>query len=383
MEPIGTLLASAQRALGEGNLRHAVTVCQAVIEKLVVAQEQIDDSDGVLGGLIEEAFSNLFLLYEYDPDETLRDEVFLWASKKSLSTKLMGTDAAWNLADLAGTIASATHEGAVKKLVVALKQQGANENAWAKNYHAEGAVRVLLSFFFNHKTPEETWQLIEANIKYNGIRTIAVNKCLKDGDLSQAIELANGGIKQANIDKAPGHVVQWYDQLLKIYKQQSDSPNIIRTALWLFMDSFSASIELYHLLRKEMSPAEWQEKRGELLGKFMKHGDYASLAEIYAAEGERDELMRMLGLSNDVDLIKEYESVLLPEHQVTLQNMYFGIVKRELENNAVRGTYRECARILKSMLAKYDRAEVSKFADHLRSQYKIRKALIEEFGIVK
>ena len=54
VRPVSQLIEVAHHHLSEGELETAIMICQAVIEKLVPAFQTIDDSSGILSGLVDE-----------------------------------------------------------------------------------------------------------------------------------------------------------------------------------------------------------------------------------------------------------------------------------------------------------------------------------------
>ncbi len=169
--------------------------------------------------------------------------------------------------------------------------------------------------------------------------------------------------------------------MLDVYIQQDDVQNVISTAELLFFEPHS-DLASYRILRKYIPEDQWAIKSTEYRRKLEKYYDYGALAEVLNEENMPEELLRILTVSNNVTLVQKYEPHIPQQFKSQLQKIYFSLITSSLALKADRASYRFNARLLKSMLGKYDDAAIIEFANGLRDQYKQRKALIDELVVI-
>jgi hypothetical protein len=252
-----------------------------------------------------------------------------------------------------------------------------DDNQSGDSYRAQQAAGILLTFHEHHKSPEETEAFIRENIKFTSIRKIAVEQYIEKQNYDPAIVLCREGIIIAEQQNYPGLVNQWYEKLLEIYEACQDKKGIVECADHLFLQSH-LNLRYYSILKKELSPDEWKKKQPYFLEKLQQHRKWYDLALIYSEENRKQELMNTLRMSQHASLIKEFQKHLMPEFKDSLQQLYFEIVLRLLEQYADRNHYREAAVILKGMKSDFDVAHIQLFAIELSEKYRQRPALLDE-----
>lgn len=381
MEPIQKLLGLACRSMHDDKPEIALMICQAIIEKMAPALNTVDDSNGILSDTIREAFEILHILPLHEIPESIRSQLVTYAIKSATHKNYQGWDYSWDFADLASSVATEKEERDFVKMLTTLKKMHTGDE-WITQYAGENAARILMIYLMNNKPVSEVEEFIEQNLKYPSIRKTAVNARLKENNFEEAVALVRGGIQQAETKKMPGVVVEWQKDLLRIYQAQGNKPATIQTAEALFLQSRS-DLAYYRILKAEMTPEVWSEAQPRFLKKMDKERAFHSLCTIYADEGRLSDLMSVLKKARKLDLLHDYEDMLLSGFRDQLQDLYFLLIKEMLETHTDRNWYRESARQLKHMLKTYDRDLILKFTDQLRQKYRQRKALQDELKIIK
>lgn len=380
VKPIESLVESASQCMMQNDFQTGVNIYLATLEKLIPALEIIDDSDGILSSIIDNTFLGLSLIKEHHPPKSILSSLTKYAVKKSMSPAMQGMDHGWQFAELAAEVASADDEALIKKMITTLKKEGKG-NDFIERYSGERAANVLVHFFFNNKSEEEVMEFVDQNLKYVSIRKIAINYAIRNNNLDKALALIEDGIKDANNEKHQGTVNELRKISLTLYLQKSDIKNIVSTAEQLFLESYG-DLNSYRILKKYLPEAEWLIRSKAYKKKLEKHHEYQSLAEILKEENNFKELLRILTVSNNIGLIREYDAFIPQVLRPQLQKIYFSLIDASLEARADRSNYRYNARLIKKMLGKFDDVVTIGFANLLRERYKARKALLEELAAI-
>ncbi len=374
--PVSQLVDTASRSLLNEDLKGAITICQAVIERLVPAFQTIDDSNGILSGLVDSAFDILETVPLHNPPEAIRSGLFAYCVSNATRKVYDGWDAEWRFANLAADLAAPDEERTLVKLTIAMRKRDTGSE-WIEQHTAEHAAQVLLRFFMRTSSTEFIRQFIEENLRFPSIRMTAIASAMRNKEFDKAISLTEEGIRLSGEQRLPGLVSQFNEQLLTIYREQGNKADAVRMAEILFKES-RHTLKYFEVLKEMMELEEWVERRPEFLEKIRKEGDMRSLAVIYAADRDFPSLMTALEQYGRLELLEGYESVLLSEYRTRLQQLYFRIIILDLDLRPKRSTYRFNAKVLAGMLKKYDNDTVRRFAGELREKFNGRPAFLEE-----
>lgn len=381
VKPIEALVNSARHCVDAGDFQTGINIYMAVLDKLIPALRTIDDSNGILSTIVNDAFLELHLLNEDKQlPHTITAEVLKYALRKSVAADVRGFDHEWKMAELAVEYATLEDESQIQKMITTLKLAEKGD-AYSEKYSAERAAYTLLLFFFNHKSIGEIEAFLDENLKFQSIRKVAIDHAVRAKQFDKALTLIQDGIHQAEQEKHPGTVSELRRAMLNVYIQQDDTQNVISTAELLFFQPHS-DLTSYRILRKYLNHDQWLAMGSEYRRKLEKYSDYGALAEVLNEENMPEELLRVLTVANNVTLVQKYEPHIPQQFKSRLQKIYFSLITSSLALKADRASYRFNARLLKSMLGKYDDAATIRFANGLRDQYKQRKALIEELVVI-
>ncbi|MEJ1242145.1 SWIM zinc finger family protein [Chryseolinea sp. T2] len=377
MQVVWKLLTQAEEGITTHPAR-TLQITQAVLEKLVPALQYVDDSNGDLGGGIEQAVHLMYLVSETAQEEPLRAEWFEWLVKSAQHKDYQGWDCSWDFATLAALVATPNEERKVVAMATAMKQEKEKET-WLADYAAEKASKVLLAFIEKNKTKEETEAFILQNVHHDGIRNMALKHYLSNKNFASAIKLCREGIKLAVEKKLPGLVVQWYEKLMEICKSQGDQRGVKECATYLFYKSH-ADIRLYRILKKTTIDVEWPKEKSALLRHLEKTSDAHLLATICVEEADTVRLLDALKATRHISHLQEFGRHLPEEDKTTLQELYFNLLIKQLEWSVTRDNYRDVAGILKKMTKTFDGESIGNFVREAKKKYAHRPALVEELS---
>ena len=361
-----------------------------MIETVVPFLGQADDSNGELGGVIEEAFQLLAQLMDKVSGK-FKEEFFDYLITESQKKIYKDWCFCWDFLSIAADITDFT--GEQKKLFSALDFLSEDNS----RYCLEKAVEIKWKVIQKIGDKKGQIQFLEKNLKLPTIRKSAIYFYRQQKNLQKAEKLATEGLRLTS--EYPGLALDFQKQLLEIAKEQKDKVKIREITELLF---FETSDLVYYSDLQKYWGTQWEQEKLIFLKRVQKEvvkrcgrfGIY-TLAEIYAREGMRIELLRLiqkvsresLRTSSDgsavASCLKKYEKILKPDYANELAECYREIIEKELK--AVwtdRKLYREICRYLRRMKKLGKGEMVSELIIKLRNLYPRRKALLEELGNV-
>jgi hypothetical protein len=185
------VLEKARDALEQNKTTHAVKLALCIIRAMVDLFEKADDSDGVIGGTIEESFAFIA--------EIIEDEALSPARKEEIFDQLI-TEAAnqryddwtdWRL-DLLGKCAELTDNRLLRnKLENHLVAMVENEkgDSWSVSYFAEKVNLIRYQMIEKYDGPKKAEKFIEQNLQYSGFRKMAIESAMQQKDYNTVVKL--------------------------------------------------------------------------------------------------------------------------------------------------------------------------------------------------
>lgn len=278
-------LEQARTLFKKGHPQRALPMISAVIEAGAEAMEHADDSNGDIGGGIESAMVLLDELARAEHEEPFRKEL-LAETLRLLSAKAVN-DCDWNGHLEPAAAALARTEAEAAPLMAALKRSADVE------YGGATARAALLQLTRRFQGPEAATTLEERFLVHSEVRQAAIERAIKAKDWARAKQLAEEGRLVRINGRTVTHEHYWTPHLLRIAQLTKDTPEVIRLARTLMLDSNRDGMEHYKLLRKHVPVGEWPAFVEQLLNDLRKGkgNNRALLADICAAEERWDEVM--------------------------------------------------------------------------------------------
>lgn len=373
---LSTFIGRAQNDLDNGHYRQAADTALALIETLVPALEEIDDSDGHLGGSLEQAFDILQQLLTPALPHPLAQELlayFLNAFKQGLGA---GFDFQWRWLELAVDLVQ-TKDEEQQLLSVLDRIKPSSEADWYGEFEAEQVLEIKLALFRKTRTPQEVARLLEDNLHLSSIRLAAVEEAYKAKDWDRVKRLCRDGIRQAQEKHLPGLAVQWQEWLLKVAHAEKDKPAQIAAAEFLLQHNHHL-LDAYHLLKSLVSPIEWPERRARYLATMKRNYAEHAIMQILMEEGKAEELEALIEERSSLDFLLSYEKPLLKDFADIIRRQFPPLVFSSLEQVSGRAHYQRVASFLKRLKKQLGKDVVAPVAADLRARYKTRRALLEE-----
>lgn len=373
---VNDLLVTAKKHVESQNYQSAVFICLAVLEEMIEAINNTDDSNGDLGGNIETAFEMLGHIALAKLPEPVR--LHLLENCKNLHNKGSFSGWGWHITFLQIASQLITSEKEAEAIFVMLEKSQRSE------FDREHAVEVKYELIKKIKGNTEAEKFMGQNLNNPAIRRMAIEKAIADKNFDKAIYIARDGINFDTKDK-PGLALEWYDWLLRVVLIQKNTTQIIEYARFLFIDGFRHDQDYYGILKKHIEPAKWNNFVETLVDEIKKKGRWSNIdviGKIYVDEKWLDKLLLLLQQNPSPNYIQHYEQYLSKDYPDELAALYELSVFELLKRATGRNHYQEACRYMRRMIKLGAREKVNKMIDSLRKQYPQRKALMEELSLI-
>lgn len=372
---IAPIISMAENHFENGNYQSAVSILTALLEEINKAIEFSDDSNGVLGGIIENAYEMLHAIARKDLPDTVRVAYFNYCISSFAQRLFDGWDWHLDILSIASELANNESEGdiIIKHL-----------DTINGDYERKRAEMLKLSLLTKYKPKKDVQEFIEKHIANSLIRNKEIARAVESKEFARAIKLCQDGIAYDARDK-PGLVKDWYNWLLEIAQIQNDKVKIIEYARFLFIDNFMPKQDYYAILKQNVEPAEWQDFLEQIIKEISARGGWlyeGLVRRIYIEEKWWDRLFMLLKEDASLSNIENNEKYLAKDYAGELIQLYRDRIIEYLAGVKARKHYQEACRYLRRMKKLGGTKEVNKLLAYFREAYPKRKALLEELNKV-
>lgn len=370
------LLDSARKQINQGNFEKATMICFAVMEEMREAFDCADDSNGDIGGCIDEAFNLLGEMAATCDSLSIRRQIFEFCMDMFKKGVFDGWDWHTSLLTMAARLVASDEDFDQVLALIDKKQQS--------DYHKERLQLIKYGLLLDRKGETVANQFLEQNIDNSDYRTMAIEKALEQKNFAKAVKLAEDGVK-ADLKDKPGLAKEWYDWLLKIAQTQNDTPKIIEYARHLVIDNSRNEQDYYQILKEHVKPDEWEAVVDDIVQEIKAKSrwyDTGLVGSIYIREEKWDKLWEMVNENPTLSTIEKYESYLSKNYSNELLDLYANQILGFLERNMGRDHYQTACRYIRRMNKLGGKSKADKLIAQLRTLYAKRPALMQELDRV-
>ena len=378
------MVVEAKRCVETGKKQKALYMSEAIIEGMLEATNNADDSDGEISGCLEEALDVLAELAGTDLDESLHDEIFDWLLRHFEAKTMKGWD--WHTDLMQMAISMVKTEGEKERIRTDLEQIKPNGKDWDWNYQT--ALDLRLQLIRQTEDEETALRFMETHVDNPDFRKELIEHALHEKDYDKAEGLAHEGVRKDDKD-APGLAENWRDYLLQVYQATHHTEKIISLARHFFVDGSGRHHpnDYYYKLLKSLIPqTQWQRYVEGLIadinGKSRRDEPYNRVAQIYIWEKEWEKLFKLLRKSPSFYRIEEAEKYLATDHAEELATMYRHLIVDYLPDHIGRDHYQTVCKYIRRMAKLGHKPMALELIELLRTQYRNRRALQEELARV-
>ena len=370
------LLDSAKKQANRGNFEKAAIICFAVMEEMRAAFDSADDSNGDIGGCIDEAFNLLGEMAATCDSLSIRRQIFEFCMDMFKKGVFDGWDWHTSLLTMAARLVASDEDFDQVLALIDKKQHS--------DYHRERLQLIKYGLLLDRKGETVANQFLEQNIDNSDFRTMAIEKALEQKNFAKAVKLAEDGVK-ADLKDKPGLAKEWYDWLLKIAQAQDDEPKIIEYARYLLIDNFRNEQDYYQILKEHVKPEKWEAFVDGIVHEIKtkrRWYDTGLVGSLYIREEKWDKLWEMVKENPTLTTIERYETCLSKHYSDEMTDMYASLILDFLERNMGRDHYQTACRYIRRMIKLGGKAKADKLIAQLRILYAKRPALMQELDRV-
>lgn len=384
-DAVSNMAEEALAGLEKGKKWKAIYVAEAIVEEISKVMNATDDSDGHIGGSIEEAFEVLEALAESDLDEAMHNELFNWLITRFEKSTLKGWDRYFGFIEVAiGLIKSEQEKERIETLLSRIKP---TDEYWDWNYRKAQALTLRL--IRKTENEEATVRFMESHLSNEEFRKELIEKALREKNYAKAEDLAAEGLRKDE-KEARGLAEDWRNYLFVIYQKTNNTEEVIRLArhfLVNFSGRYQARDYYYDLLKSLIPREQWQEYVEGLVASMNNastyDGGYRGISQLYIREAQWEKLLGLLRENVSFERIADAEQYLAGTYTTELATMYKDLILTYMEKNVGRSHYQSVCRYIGRMIKLGARPMAIELMEQLRKLYPNRRALLDELSGIK
>jgi len=396
---IDKLHATATELLRKNNFSDAFAIARVLIRRMMEAITSCDDSNGNIGGLINDAVQLLEMITDSDKAaRTLKEQVFIFLEKE-LTAKIYFDygDFGYDMFALFQNLALQLNNK--EDFLNFIEAQIPSLTGAYDNYRREFFQKQKIEFLTAIGKVNEAEELIKQHLDITEIRQAEIEKAIHKKDYEQAKQLIKDGIKIAQKKEHQGTVNEWEKQLLRIAVLEKDI-NTVRFYTKHFAFDRWFDKEYYNQWKKTYGQAEWKyvidslidEKINKIKQQNQKHkgwGFYSlntvllqTLGPVYIEEQYWKMLLELVQAENNLNIVLQYHDHLRKVYPDELLAIYLPLLEAAGDRANSRSEYAHLAATMKNIIKDIPGAKtkIAGIVQILKTKYPRRPAMIEELN---
>lgn len=387
---VSELIARADQLLERGMFDSALACYQAVMETVVEALNSADDSNGSLGGCIAQAVMGVERAAAA-ATPTQRKQLFDLCLEQAV--RLKDWDWGWDLFELAASLLDtpeqrtklfALMDNFNKNTTDALRALAKGTAATMVRTHistfdAERASMIQLSVIERQDGEQAAEKFIAERIHLDRLRQLWIDRLLKRRAYDEARRLALEAIQVSSKRGLPGLALQYQQMLLDAAQLENDVPAIIEVARLLLVSGRGDRANHYGLLKKHVDVSAWNAQVESLLNEAEKHRLDDLFMWICAQEGLWRKILVQAksGWGHAVDPYRKELEQRFPDE---VAQIYEHTARAMLRQASSRDMYAAACEFLRRIKQMGLTEQVNKAVADLKTQYRQRRALVDELN---
>lgn len=246
------VLERAEQAADDGDYERAMDIYLCLLHEMVPLLQSADDSDGIIGGIIDESITALAELADNELLGEVSEHFFRRLLEESSNNIYDGwPDWQLNLLEICCALAVTperrrTFEKQLDSYLTEL------DGSWSSQYKAEKIIMMRYQLILNFEGQDKAEDFMEKNIKFPSIREMAIREALSRKDYGRVERLALDGEQH---DKGlPGLISKWKEFRYEAYRLSGQLEKQRNLAMEFILDG---SFDYYKKLKATYSKEAW------------------------------------------------------------------------------------------------------------------------------
>ncbi|MEA4901038.1 hypothetical protein [Desulfitobacterium sp.] len=374
------VLEKARHAFDQDKIMHSLDLILCVVHEMVDLLQYCDDSDGIVGGVIDESFQQVDELLETeDLGSHGKERIFEKLIEEASNPRYEGWSD-WRLDWLDKCSRLVDSQKLRNKLEACLLELTEREkgSSWSTDYFKERVNLIRYHLIERCDGREKAVEFIEQNLDFSEFRAMAIEQAMKEKDYTRVIQLALEG--EAHDKNRWGLVKQWKESRYKACSFSGKLNDQRSIAMDLILDGDFA---YYQELKSTYDPKEWPAiypKIIVLLENQKKTHQYV-YTRILIEEGEKQKLLEHV--QGSPSLVESFYKYLLPDFKEEV----YAIFRRYIEEAAAKANsrkdYQRVCQIIRSLKKAGGSEHARQSKLRLMEKYPRRPAFRDELTKIK
>lgn len=368
------VLDKARDTHDDGECVRAVKLSLCVVEEMVELLESCDDSDGNVGGMIEDSVALI--------DEIATTEEVLSVAESEAIFRLL-LDAYeepllcdWRMA----LLAIAAHVTVTPELRTELEDRLSILEKDRSLYDAEEAAKLRHDLILRCDGAAAAEEYRNSRLDQSEFREMAIREALSRQQFERAIELAREGERQDSASGFPGLVRNWKELRYEAYRASGQ----LELQRELAADFAAEGDFGYYLKWKQTyEPAEWKTVYPRLLERLESgRGTHRDVYTRILVEEEENERLLAYVRERPTEVERFYPQ-LVDEYAEDVYRLFADVIARAASVAGTRKDYQRVCGTIRTLVRAGGRATAGVVVRTLLQQYARRPAFCEELRLVK
>ena len=367
------ILEDSRKAAERGNCEYAYSVAALILVNCAKLASSTDDSAGGITdtrGYVEDVLRKACSGVERGSAEA--EFIFLQSLKDSRNKAFDGWDEfAYDLLLPTAKLATAKN---VNKLYAVLDEFDAKlSQKEYSSWHLESDRLVRLAAITAIDGEQAADRFITDNLKYDGIRRIAICTSLDKRDFHRAERLCRDKINST--DRDYHWMREWYDMLFEVYSKSGDKDRQAELAEDLLISKHNT--KYYTILKQLLSEkGVWKTEYPSLLTKLAQNLPYNMYMGILSKEGETQRLLEQL-ITHPSEIFT-YGKQLSTDFPTETYALCLDEIRKQAAEADNRIKYKQVCGNIKKLFDYGGNNEVSRIIEELKAKYPRRPAMLDE-----
>ncbi|KXH87014.1 SWIM zinc finger domain-containing protein [Sporosarcina sp. HYO08] len=346
----------------------AIEISELLMGEAIEALHYTDDSDGDIGGLLDQTIEmmNHVVTVQTDPtkQKMLLDKIL------QLTKEQYFEDFEIELLDICVRLAVTEELRSVLMNELQTRLMPSIERR-TDHYANERILNLMYDIMETHGSTEEALQFLHDNVKYSSFRERLMQHGMDEGNYENVIALAFAGERQDRDYR--GLLTRWKKWRYEAYKQLKSSKEQSKMGRELLKEG---NFEYYWDL-KELAAGD-ETALYEQLKKELAINHHRMYLQLIEAEKDIDALLDYV--HKNPSTIEQYMEYLLDDHEETVIHLFEEHIKIMAEAASNRSRYKEVCQALRRFQKVAGSEMQSQLVEELETAYKRRPAFLDELG---
>ncbi|OMF25620.1 hypothetical protein BK133_21250 [Paenibacillus sp. FSL H8-0548] len=375
------IMEKAEEVLESGHYLRAVEISFCIMHEMGDLLQSCDDSDGYVGGLIEECLNVVHSTasqFEYCSVKD-RPVLFQMLLKEVLHPSLEGWNE-WQLSLMESAIyfiTNVSEKDLWSELIERLEIHERNNSSYS-SYFTEEAAKLRFQVIERLEGDSQALMFLQDRLDITAFREMAIENAIKNLQFDKALELVEQGEQKDASKGYPGLVDKWKKCRYEIYERTHQ----VKHQLDLAKEFALSGDYSYYLKLKELySKDEWEAAYEGFLDEIEINSDRNwNTASLYTRVlVEEKETLRILKYVHEhKHTLMNYYPHLISEHAEEVFLLFTQVISEETAQSSNRSQYRRVCEIIRHLIKAGGGVHAKRIIEQLCLTYPNRPALMDE-----